>query len=392
MGKQILHLIILFLISTVTSVTAHDRDFYQRLLDRGYAIINVENDGLRAYLDDRSYDNPELMGNYGFSVVGKYSKGVPSRPAGILLKWDSGTSAEDITSVVVTLVELDWESDESLFDGDLSDMNAKYYYPAKEGKEYVLCNMCPQKYCYYQIEEVLQSGVRNMIERGRFYSDGQIRMLRVDGMVNVRDFGGWYTIFGPTVSYGRLFRGNRPEGITPTGRNDFVVNEHVTADLDLRGSNLSKSPLGPLETVEYFCTNNQRYKLALTSSTDVLARDLEIIADVLGRGGSVFLHCNHGANRAGTLSFLIEGILGLNEADLSRDYELSAYAWGTTRGRTYGEMLPYIRSYGEEDDDLAQCFYNYARSIGASEDTLDTIRCVMLGLDRKDARIVGAHR
>ncbi len=390
MKRQIRLILTAIFMFVAVAVTAQD-NFYEELVDKGYDIIIIENKGVKEYYEDRSYDDPKRTSDYNHSIVKKYSTGSSSRPAGIMLNWYSSTPVNDISKVIVTLVESDIEMDESILDEDLTNENVKYYYPNTNKKEYLLCNMCPDKYCYYKIEEVLHNGQRTIVDSGRFYTYGKIRMLRVDGMVNVRDFGGWYTSFDKEVVYGRLFRGNRPKGITPTGKNDFVKNEHITADLDLRGiTTFTESPLGP--EVEFFSTDNQRYKIALTGRTQVFVKDLDFIASVLRRGGNVFLHCNHGTNRAGTLSFLIEGILGLNEADLSREYELSSFAYGISRSPKFGDMFPVIRSYGEANDDLAQCFYNYARSIGVSEKTLDTIRCVMLGLSPNDTRILDAHR
>ena len=390
MRKQMVFILTAIFVFLTTAVCAQE-GFYETLVNKGYEIVNIENDGVRQYIDNRAYDNPELVGNYNYSIVTKYSKGSSSRPAGIKLSWYSETPKDEISSVKVTLLESDVERENVFHKGDLASENLKFYYPDINSQEYLLCNMRPQKYCYYIIEEIYKNGQANILKYGRFYTTGRVRMLRVDGMHNVRDFGGWDTSFGKKVAYGRIFRGNRPENITSKGRNDFVINEHVTADLDLRGTKLPKSPLGPLEEVEYFCTNNQRYSYALAGRAEALANDLTIIAGVLRRGGSVFLHCNHGVNRAGTLSFVIEGILGYSEADLCRDYELSSFAYGNFRSKSLGDMFPIIRSYGEPGDDLAQCFYNFARSKGVEEYTLDTIRCIMLGLSPEDPLILNAH-
>ncbi len=392
MVKRVKYIFLVFFCALVATVAAAQNEFCKRLVNKGYDIVNIENSGVRQFIANRSYDDPELTGNYSYSVVRTYSKGVSSKPAGLILEWDSITPVENISKLVVTLVETDQEADESILDQDLTDEIVRYYYPPVGRYEYLLCNMRPDRYFYYKLEEELRDGQRLVRKRGKFYTQGQVRMLRVDGMANVRDFGGWRTSFGKEVVYGRIFRGNRPEGITYTGKNDFVKNENITADLDLRGSYLSQSPLGPLNQVEYYCTNNQRYKLALTSGRSALAKDLDIIAEVLMRGGNVFLHCNHGMNRAGTLSFIVEGLLGFSEADLSRDYELSSFAYGNSRNSTYGAMLPEIRSYGRPGDDLAQCFYNFACSLGVHEETLDVIRSIMLDVLPDDPIIVKAHR
>lgn len=392
MRKHITYILSFLFLFVATTVTAQDDAFYNRLENLGYDIVNIENSGVMQYLNDNAYENQKQLANYSFSVVRKYSKGVPSRPAGITLKWNSATPIGNISQLIVTLVETDEERDESILEGNLSGQRVRYYYPDIKSREYVLCNMQPHKYFYYKVEELQHGGQRTLLKKGKFYSDGQIRMLRVDGMANVRDFGGWETTFGVPVAYGRIFRGNNADRITSTGKNDLVKNEHITADLDLRGGRLSKSPMGELNEVEYYCTNNYRYKYALTGHTEVLVKNLETLAKVLRNGGNAYLHCEHGCNRAGTLSFVIEGLLGFTEADLTRDYELSSFAYGIARSNVFGAMLPIIRSYGKSGDDLAQCFYNFARSKGASEDTLDTIRCIMLNLSPNDPRILNAHK
>ena len=400
--RHFLSLLTAFVLLTTMAVNAQVNDsyktfedeFYEELEEKGYDIVIIENDKVRQFMDDRTYSKPDKLKRYDFSIVKKYSTGGSSKPAGIQINWTSDTPAEDISSVVVSLVELHRESDETLFDGDLNWTDVKRYYPEVNSTSYLLCNMCPERYCYYQVEEFLKDGKRHLLKRGRFYTDGQVRMLRVGGMYNVRDFGGWDTEFGEIVAYGRIFRGNRPDPITEVGKNDFVKNEHITADLDLRGTSLGQSPMGPITEVEYYCTNNQRYKLALTGTGGPLAiaRDLEVIADVLRRGGSVFLHCNHGVNRAGSLSVVIDGLLGLNEADINRAYELSSFAYGSVcRGKSLGEMFSIIRTYGRPVDSLAQCFYNFARSKGVTQDALDTIRCQMLGLEANNPLITQAH-
>lgn len=329
----------------------------------GYEIVNIENEGVRAFLDDPTYDDPHNVGNYAISVVGQYIAGHGSKPRGKRVHWSRKSAPENIESVIVML------SESKKFDD-----HVRRYYPCVDSTSYIISNMKPNTRYYYKVVEVHTNHKRGVVKSGKFYTVGRLRMMRVEGMFNVRDFGGWNTTNGLMTRYGRVFRGNRPEGITATGINDFVYNEEITADLDLRGTNLSRSPLGPLDVVEYYCTDNQRYQLALTKYTSALARDLHIIADVLGRGGNVFLHCNHGANRAGTLSFLLGGIIGLDEADLSRDYELSAFAFsGVRRSGNYGTMLPVIRKYGSADEDITDCFHNYCRSIGVSDEDLQTI-------------------
>ena len=98
-------------------------------------------------------------------------------------------------------------------------------------------------------------------------------------------------------------------------------------------------------------------------------------------GKNVNWHCAIGCDRCGTLSFLIEGLLGVNEIDLGRDYELSSFKnHKRPRGHVSG-WIKYIKTFGGEGDNLAQCFYNYWLSIGASREDMNYLITEMLGPD-----------
>lgn len=48
----------------------------------------------------------------------------------------------------------------------------------------------------------------------------------------------------------------------------------------------------------------------------------------------MYLHCVGGADRTGTLAFLIEALVGVSESDLSKDYELTSFDGSHTRRRS----------------------------------------------------------
>lgn len=54
----------------------------------------------------------------------------------------------------------------------------------------------------------------------------------------------------------------------------------------------------------------------------------------LSEGKAVYLHCVGGADRTGTLAFLIEALVGVSESDLSKDYELTSFDGSHTRRRS----------------------------------------------------------
>ena len=64
----------------------------------------------------------------------------------------------------------------------------------------------------------------------------------------------------------------------------------------------------------------------------------------------IYFHCHGGADRTGTLAFLLEGLLGVSESDMAKDFELTTYSNSIHRrnsegGWFYKPMVKYIRSF-----------------------------------------------
>ena len=59
---------------------------------------------------------------------------------------------------------------------------------------------------------------------------------------------------------------------------------------------------------------------------------LRFIISHLSNNEVVYFHCIGGADRTGTLAFMIESLLGVSETDMDIDYELTSF--NSTRERT----------------------------------------------------------
>ena len=174
---------------------------------------------------------------------------------------------------------------------------------------------------------------------------------------NVRDLGGW-KVDGGHVAYGRLYRGARLERISGIGKETFLNDLGISVDLDLRGSVPGESNAGPvIESVDYFQLPVDRYLGRGTGKTEELYQlAIRCIIGWLGEGRAVYFHCSAGADRTGTLAFLIEALLGVSESDLSKDYELTSFFGRHIRQRNSRagffqscvlfEMVSYLRRYG----------------------------------------------
>ena len=149
-----------------------------------------------------------------------------------------------------------------------------------------------------------------------------LRYIQTDA-VNVRDLGGW-ACDGGKVKYGLLYRG----GYLVAADRSVMVNElGVMHDLDLRGTNeaaLTASPLG--DDIYYTCAEHMAW---YTLASDCWVTNLRTVFEAVTHNEPVYFHCSAGADRTGTLACVLEGLLGMSQSDIDKDYELTCFSTGT---------------------------------------------------------------
>ena len=218
-------------------------------------------------------------------------------------------------------------------------------------------------------------------QRGDLPCGGRVRWVDVEGARNVRDIGRWNGLRAGRVYRGSELESSRDHGldVTEKGRGQLVGRMGVRTDLDLRGAHESrldgKSALG--EGVRYV-------RIGLAAYTNIFrkaellkcAAALRVFANPSNY--PVYFHCYGGADRTGTLAFLLEGLCGASEADLAVDYELTSYAPFGLRERTDGPCA--YRSLVREMEKrpgarLADKIAHFVRhELGLSESEIATIR------------------
>lgn len=147
---------------------------------------------------------------------------------------------------------------------------------------------------------------------------------------NVRDLGGW-ACDGGTVKYGLLIRGGR---ISASDREVLVGQLDVQHEIDLRGKEdrdpsdgdvATESPLGG---DVWFTIADKAASYALTPVA-TWQLYLRCVIDAVTHREPVYFHCTAGADRTGTLACVLEGLLGLSQSDIDKDYELTCFYSGT---------------------------------------------------------------
>ena len=185
----------------------------------------------------------------------------------------------------------------------------------------------------YNIEPLKKASVAFGGKIYKVVAEGGVRMIYAPSVYNVRDLGGW-ACDGGRVKYGKLFRGSEFTG----GNTNEITAEDISrlrdwcgikVDLDLRNNTESSSATAsPLGTgVEYFRYSIYAYAQTLSSadriSTCVSA--LRKIMESVNAGKPVYFHCVSGADRTGTIAYILLSLLGVSQSDKDKEYELTAF-------------------------------------------------------------------
>lgn len=206
-------------------------------------------------------------------------------------------------------------------------------------RSYDVINLAVGTEYYWRVTAKLESGGQATSPVSTFTTaDRGPRNLYVDGVTNVRDLGGWATSDGGRVKQGLIYRCgrlNKSETETPVieitddGIWTMLSDLGVRTEIDLRtkdnheAGGITSSPLG--ELVDYRNVelewNNDNY---LLNNLDSVREFFEIASDEASY--PLIFHCNIGTDRTGMFAFLINGLLGVSEEDLYRDYLFSNFA------------------------------------------------------------------
>lgn len=253
-------------------------------------------------------------------------------------------------------------------------------------------------------------------------SEAPVAIYTIDGAANIRDGGGWMTETGQRVRYGMLYRGSQLNGygdaepIPEIGKIKLREDLGIKSEIDLRtqdeddggqdanffapGEAYLKAPFHPYTHIipEYKKEDPDRY------FDERVPESISMIFEFLSEEENypVYYHCNAGADRTGTLAFLINGVLGVSYEDLTRDFEITSFMgmgnrWrgskesGFTDGvmsdtytETYvawGKMAELMMQYysDEEDGSLSAAIENYLiTACGVRQEHIDALKDIML--------------
>ena len=350
-------------------------------------------------------------------------------------------------------VRLAWKGDGSvrytlyLADNENFDNATSYVIPGLLG-EIEIYNLMPSTTYYWKVEGDKAGDTSDVSSFTT--EDLPVRLIYAEGTSNVRDAGGW-SAGGTSVNYGKIYRGNQLNGygnwgdnkLTEEGLKTFKDDLKIRTEIDLRTQNKDDAN----QTTNYVDATFPYYKCTIGQYTDIfedsvwnalpndgntksdtmenkndarrlsyatgnairnenaMKRSLKTVFEVLADESNypVYIHCNAGADRTGTAVFLINGLLGVSEADLIRDYELTSFSKVSgLRYRSeikdgnftsigvmqndydnfvaFGALIEAIKvNYGAEGKPLSYAIENFLTGyIGVSHEQIESIKRIML--------------
>lgn len=312
-----------------------------------------------------------------------------------------------------------WEGDGSsnytLYIADNKEFENAYTYETRQTQQYWVGVLIPGKTYYWKVVGDIE-GSTSRVDTFKTL-DAPVRYITTTDIPNVRDLGGWQTEDGKTVKYGLLYRGGKtnPNGGNSCAQSDaelFSQTLGVKTEIDLRtqdadDGNQSRSVFGDrvfyykatLTQYSYIFPDFEQtepYERSYDSRSKYSIREIfRVLADE--ENYPVFFHCNAGADRTGTVAFLINGVLGVSYEDLTRDFELTSgrYRSAIVDGKfaedgvmqdnadnyiAWDKMYQtMMQDYGTEDGTLASAIENYLVTVcKVKEEEIESMKSIML--------------
>ena len=231
------------------------------------------------------------------------------------------------------------------------------------------------------------------------------------GIYNVRDNGGYMTSSGKRVKQGLVYRGGEITTMTSSGHYNTITEVAKKVfredmgmvggiELDLRGNSdigdgYKACGFAEDGDIDYVMHAIKSYEQTFTQTRSEVAPIFEILKNADKK--PVYYHCFGGADRTGTIGFLLNGVLGVSYTDLVIDFELTSYSSINNehiRSHIQGHQHSYDRwpalinqikndttggyKY-DADASLEDNIENFlVKACSVPQSTIDTIRDIML--------------
>lgn len=203
----------------------------------------------------------------------------------------------------------------------------------------------------------------------------------IKGSTNLRDIGGYPVGDGKTIKKGMIYRGAELDGNLNATQKDisiFANKFKIKTDLDLRTHKYAEQPLvSPIPNAKLINIPISAYaEIDLETQKNHMRQIFTILSNESSY--PLFMHCIAGADRTGTVIFLLETLLGVTEQDAIMDYELTSLSVFGFRSRYqsfFREFRQILTPYGNT---LQTQVTNYLLSCGITLQQMQKIKDILI--------------
>ena len=247
---------------------------------------------------------------------------------------------------------------------------------------------------YVRVTALNKDGVAvyNVAEGSFVTTDVGPRFMMVDGVCNVRDLGGYTTVDGKELVQGIAYRGGHlmPAGgytnqVTDAGLAYMSDVMGIKAEIDFRtpgeagfdgGSYISGASLTYVTINSYAPTFNY---------DDEYYQFFSMLADE--NNYPAYIHCTGGADRTGSVVYLLHTMLGVSDVECLQGYELTSFSTYGLRDTQYtgAEYKGYWDAFMEKLDTYAgntkqEKVETWMKTVvGISQAQIDKIKAIFYG-------------
>ena len=294
--------------------------------DEDLGTLDTHTDLMNQYLDNSDWTSIKTYITYVSDETKDKTKllGDVSQPKALELKFEEVETADKYYVELAKNIDFTdskkIETTEKVYNFYNSELGQEYYYRAAVSEE-ALASAKIKKFTV---------------------NDRAPRFMHVDGVINFRDVGGWKTtlVKNGVVKQGLYYRcaqfnNGNTKNITAAGL-ETIKELGIKVDIDMRDSynvpsaspiNTTEWPVELLKASVASSTEDGRWDGYHDKDKNIAATYKKIFeAIAVADQKPIALHCTHGADRTGIVSWFLLGLLGVSKEDCARDYVMTRFA------------------------------------------------------------------
>ena len=249
----------------------------------------------------------------------------------------------------------------------------------------------------WRVKGTSRDGVQMRAEGTFRTEDTAPRLMHVSRVHNMRDFGGRVGLDGRRVRQGIVYRsaglnanarksksrgGMVPGKVTLTDASRAYAKGvlGIRTDIDLRSDRecfgMTGSPLGP--EVKWVHVSSSAYGgMAKNAGKKAFAKVFRVFLDE--KNYPIDFHCIAGADRTGSLAFILNALLGVDEEELWRDWEVTGFQTSNVKLAHRSRFNKLVKVFDAlPGATIHEKVAAYVKSVGFTDADIEKFRSIML--------------